>query len=227
MFVAKPIYSITPFTLLDYPDKTACIIWFAGCNMKCVYCYNPEIVRGEGKLTIDEALKFLKSRINLIDAVVLSGGESTQFDDLENFAVKIKQLGMLVKIDTNGSNPAVIKSFIDRGLVDYVALDFKALADDYFSITQSKLFTRFINTLELLISSAVTFEIRTTVHSELISNSKLTEMIDLVYEKGYRGNYYIQNFVNDCKTIGMLENSYLKVPPINYPASDLMVISRN
>jgi len=227
MFVAKPIYSITPFTLLDYPDKTACIIWFAGCNMKCVYCYNPEIVRGEGKLTIDEALKFLKSRIKLIDAVVLSGGESTQFDDLENFAVKIKQLGMLVKIDTNGSNPAVIKSFIDRGLVDYVALDFKALADDYFSITQSKLFTRFINTLELLISSAVTFEIRTTVHSELISNSKLTEMIDLVYEKGYRGNYYIQNFVNDCKTIGMLENSYLKVPPINYPASDLMVISRN
>ncbi len=227
MFVAKPIYSITPFTILDYPDKTACIIWFAGCNMKCVYCYNPDIVGGEGKLTIDDALKFLRSRINLIDGVVLSGGECTQFDGLEDLARQIKQLGMLVKIDTNGSNPAVIKSFIDRGLVDYVSLDFKALADDYFSITQSKLFTRFITTLELLINSDVTFEIRTTVHSELISNSKLTEMIDLAYEKGYRGNYYIQNFVNDCKTIGMLENSYMKVPAINYPSSDLKVISRN
>ena len=74
MYADKPIFSITPFTLLDYPDKTACIIWFAGCNMMCVYCYNPEIVKGKGMLSVDDALNFLKSRINLIDAVVLSGG---------------------------------------------------------------------------------------------------------------------------------------------------------
>lgn len=68
--VAKPIYSISPFTLLDYPDKTACILWFAGCNMRCLYCYNPDIVLGKGKISYEEALKFLKTRVNLLDGVV-------------------------------------------------------------------------------------------------------------------------------------------------------------
>lgn len=227
MLIDKPIYSITPFTLLDYPDKTACIIWFAGCNMECVYCYNPDIVNGKGKLSIDDALTFLKSRLNLIDAVVLSGGECTQYKELDIFARKIKQLGMLVKIDTNGSNPSRIKNIIEQDLVDYIALDFKALEVDYFKITNSKLYKRFLDTLEILINSKVKFEIRTTVHSELINTSQLKEMIDLVYLKGYRGSYYLQNFVNNSITLGGISNSYDKIHLFDYKCDDLKVVSRN
>ncbi len=227
MLTDKPIYSITPFTLLDYPDKTACIVWFAGCNMECVYCYNPDIVNGKGKLSIDDALKFLKARMNLIDAVVLSGGECTQYKELDLFARKIKQLGMLVKIDTNGSNPSRIKNIIEQNLVDYIALDFKALEIDYFKITNSKLYKRFLDTLELLINSKIKFEIRTTVHSELINTSQLMKMIDLAYSKGYRGTYYLQNFINNSPTLGKISNSYAKTDSINYKYDDLKVVSRN
>lgn len=227
MLIDKPIYSITPFTLLDYPDKTACIIWFAGCNMECVYCYNPDIVNGKGKLSIDDAIKFLKTRLNLIDAVVLSGGECTQYKELDIFAKRIKQLGMLVKIDTNGSNPSRLKNIIEQNLVDYIALDFKAKEADYFKITNSKLYKRFLDTLEILINSKIKFEIRTTVHSELMNKSQLMEMIDLVYIKGYRGIYYLQNFVNNSITLGGISNSYDKIHLSNYKCDDLKVVSRN
>ena len=89
--VAKPIYSITPFTLLDYPHKAACIIWFAGCNMRCLYCYNPDIVLGKGKLSFQEALNFLKTRINLLDGVVLSGGECTSHKNIKVLLQEIKK----------------------------------------------------------------------------------------------------------------------------------------
>ncbi|HRG39453.1 MAG TPA: anaerobic ribonucleoside-triphosphate reductase activating protein [Bacteroidia bacterium] len=227
MYADKPIFSITPFTLLDYPDKTACIIWFAGCNMRCVYCYNPEIVKGKGMLSVDDALNFLKSRINLIDAVVLSGGESTQYNKLSEFIRKIRELGMLVKLDTNGSNPDRIKALLADGLLDYVALDFKSMEMDYFRITGSKLFSRFVKTLTMLIDSSIAYEVRTTVHTALISNTRLSEMIDFVYAKGYRGNYYIQNFVNNTPTLGRIENAEHKISVINYPHPGLRVICRN
>lgn len=226
MLPVKPIYNITPFTLLDYPDKTACIVWFAGCNMQCVYCYNPDIVNGKGRLSIDDTLKFLSKRINLIDAVVLSGGECTQYKELAVFIKKIKKLGMLVKIDTNGSNLNCIRGLINKKLIDYIALDFKALEIDYFKITKSKLYNRFINTLEYLIDSKFKFEIRTTVHDELISSSQLIKMMDLVYSKGYRGIYYLQNFRNDTQTLGGVGNSEkLILPDIFY--KDLKLVIRN
>ncbi|MCC6837181.1 MAG: anaerobic ribonucleoside-triphosphate reductase activating protein, partial [Bacteroidia bacterium] len=189
MFAAKPIYNITPFTLLDYPDKTACILWFAGCNMRCVYCYNPDIVDGEGKLAIEDVITFLKKRTNLIDAVVLSGGECTRYKGISELAHTIKELGMLVKIDTNGTETETIKQLIDNQLVDYIALDLKALETDFYTITQSKLFQRFNKTLDHLIRIKFPFEIRTTYHSELTGKDSLNKMIDFIYEKGYRGNY--------------------------------------
>jgi pyruvate formate lyase activating enzyme len=93
----KPVYSITPFTLLDYPHKTACILWFAGCNMKCVYCYNPDIVFGKGKISISEVLNFLNRRKSLLDGVVLSGGECTSHKNIRQLLQEIKKLGFLVK----------------------------------------------------------------------------------------------------------------------------------
>ena len=79
---SKLIHSITPFTLLDFPNKTACIVWFAGCNMKCSYCYNPEVVFGKAKLSVEDLMVFLHKRIGLIDGIVLSGGECTLYKEI-------------------------------------------------------------------------------------------------------------------------------------------------
>ena len=135
--LSKPIYNITPFTLLDYPDKSACIFWYAGCNMRCLYCYNPEIVLGKGTTTFSEAISFLKSRQGLLDAVVFSGGECLIHKNILDQIKTVKELGFLIKIDTNGSNPNVLKQLIERNLIDYVALDFKGTKNNFQQITRS------------------------------------------------------------------------------------------
>lgn len=203
----KPIYSITPFTLLDYPHITACIFWFSGCNMRCLYCYNPEIVFGKGKLTFEEALDFLKKRKNLLDGVILSGGECTSHKKIIPFLKKIKEISYLIKIDTNGSNPLVLSEIINLKLVDYIALDFKSLPNNFEKITQSNLFFDFQKSLTILLQYKVKFEIRTTYHSDLFSISDLQKMIQFLERKGYIGYFYIQNFINNTQTISKLNYS--------------------
>lgn len=203
----NPIYDITPFTLLDYPGKTACIIWFAGCNMRCSYCYNPSIVLGKGSISYFDALKFVISRGTLLDAVVLSGGECTSHKDIQLFAESLKKLGRLVKVDTNGSNPEVLKGLIAGQLADFVALDFKAPRARWEELTASKHFEHFEQSLGLLISSGVPFEVRTTVHDGLLTTEDLSGMITYLEEKNYRGTYYLQEFRNATSTIGSLPPS--------------------
>nr|WP_211196225.1 anaerobic ribonucleoside-triphosphate reductase activating protein [Flavobacterium sp. H122] len=203
----KPIYSITPFTLLDFPHITACILWFSGCNMKCLYCYNPEIVSGKGQFSYEDSLSFLKKRQTLLDGVILSGGECTSHKHFIPFLKEVKQLGYAVKIDTNGSNSALLAEIIKLKLVDYIALDFKSLPDNYKKITQSDLFDSFQKTLDILLEYKVKFEVRTTYHSDLISISDLKKMILFLEQKGYIGYYYIQNFINNTPTIGNLNYS--------------------
>ncbi|MBK8954025.1 MAG: anaerobic ribonucleoside-triphosphate reductase activating protein [Saprospiraceae bacterium] len=210
--MSNPIYHITPFTQLDYPDKLACIIWFAGCNMRCLYCYNTEIVKGKGRLSYEEALEFLKSRKNLLDAVVLSGGECTMHIRLEEFIHKIKDMHFLVKIDTNGSHPRLLSKLIRENLIDYVALDFKALQDRFFKITRSDHFKDFEKTLELLVSSKIPFEVRTTVHSEFLDQDYLIRMARYLKNKSYSGTYFLQSFFNDIPTLGSLKNDYKSIP---------------
>lgn len=227
MSAAKPIYSITPFTLLDYPDKTACILWFAGCNMRCSYCYNPDIVLGVGKLQLTEVFHFLCARKGLIDAVVLSGGECTQYHEIEKLLTDLKEMGFLVKIDTNGSRPDVLQSILNKKTIDFISLDFKAIPADFFKVTGSKLFNRFEKSLELLISSDIPFEIRTTIHNDLISVVNLNKMIAFVYSKGYKGKYYIQHFINNLPTLGKINNNYRKFTPDDIIDNKQLVIFRN
>lgn len=219
----KAIYSITPFTLLDYPHKTACILWFAGCNMRCLYCYNPEIVLGKGKISFDEALLFLNSRKNLLDGVVLSGGECTSHKRLEPFLQKIKAMGFSVKIDTNGSNPQILSDLINKNLIDYVALDFKALPDKFNSITQSNLFEDFNKSLQLLLQYKVKFELRTTYHSELLNENDLKKMIQFLENQNYVGHFFIQHFINNVETIGDLENSKRNIQAIKFSTRSIKV----
>lgn len=202
--LAKPICNITPFTLLDYPNKSACILWYAGCNMRCLYCYNPEIVLGKGAFTFSETISFLKKRKGLLDAVVFSGGECLIHKNIVEQIKEVKALGFLVKIDTNGSNSKVVKQLLDNNLIDYVALDFKALKPNYNAITKSNLFDEFEETLDLLLVCSIPFEVRTTYHSELISDAELNQMMHFLELKKYKGNYYIQHFQNNIETLGNL-----------------------
>lgn len=226
--IVNAIYSITPFSLLDYPDKTACILWFAGCNMRCLYCYNPDIVLGKGKISNAQALKFISSRKGLLDGVVLSGGECTLHKNIIPLITEIKRMGMLVKIDTNGSSPKVLKLLLQNKLVDYVALDFKGTAASFRKITQSDFFQRFEETLVLLLHSNIKFEVRTTVHSDLINEQDLMWMHNYLEKKGYKGKYYLQNFVKDVPTLGNIENSKKEITAFEYyPEAKVNVIVRN
>ena len=203
----KAIHSFTPFTLLDYPDKSACILWFAGCNMKCEYCYNPEIVFGKGSFYFSEIISFLKSRRNLLDAVVFSGGECLIHKDIIPFIKLVKSLGYLIKVDTNGSQPKVLEKLIEENLIDYVALDFKGPKEKFFAITKSDFYTQFISSFELLQASFIPFEVRTTYHSSLLNPEDIVAMQDVLLELGYDKNYYIQNFRNYQNTIAPLHDS--------------------
>ena len=205
--LAKPICNITPFTLLDYPNKSACILWYAGCNMRCLYCYNPKIVLGKGAISFSETISFLKKRKGLLDAVVFSGGECLIHKNIVEQIKEVKALGFLVKIDTNGSNSKIVKQLLNDNLIEYVALDFKALKSSYNAITKSNLFDEFESSFELLLASTIPFEIRTTYHSELISDVELNEMIHFLEYKEYKGNYYIQYFKNNVETLGNLSSS--------------------
>lgn len=201
----KPLYDITPFTALDYPDHLAAIFWFAKCNMRCVYCYNKDIVFGEGEITEEEAIAFLQSRIGLLEAVVLSGGEATFYNDLVEFCRKIKQLKFKIKLDTNGLNPEMIQVLIENKLVDYIALDYKAPKEKYFEITKDKHFDSFSTTLNFLIQKQFSFEVRTTVHSDLLRVEEINRIIKDLLKRGYSGTYYLQPFVFTECTIGKIQ----------------------
>ena len=130
-----PIVDITSFTFQDFPGHTACIIWFAGCNFRCPYCHNPEFITGNmPKIPEEKVFEFLKSRVGLLEGVVLSGGECCLFNEVYDFVKKIKALGFLVKIDTNGTNTKLIKSMVNDKLIDFVALDYKAPKNKFVSI---------------------------------------------------------------------------------------------
>ncbi|MBS7786597.1 anaerobic ribonucleoside-triphosphate reductase activating protein [Flavobacterium sp. CYK-55] len=205
--MVRPVSNLTPFTLLDYPDKTACILWYAGCNMRCLYCYNPEVVLGKGKFSLDQMLVFLKSRVGLLDAVVFSGGECLLHKDIESHIKTVKEMGFLVKVDTNGSQPKKLQKLLEAQLIDYVALDFKSKRESFEFITQSDLFDKFEASLKMLIAGNYSFEVRTTYHSELIAKQEMYDMIDYLKFNQYSGVYYLQHFRNNSPTLTALNNS--------------------
>ena len=201
----KPLYDITPFTALDYPDHLAVIFWFAKCQMQCVYCYNRDIVFGDGKISQEEALLFLNNRQGLLEGVVLSGGEATLYGELVEFCKQIKQLNFKIKLDTNGLNPKIVSALVENDLVDYIALDYKAPKQKFDAITKNKHFDSFSATLDYLISKSFPFEVRTTVHSDLLQPEDINQIIDDLCKRGYKNSYYLQKFVYTPGTIGEVE----------------------
>ena len=148
----KIVYDITRFTTTDYAGHLSCIIWFIGCNFRCLYCYNDNIVYTKrGKYDFKEVLEFLKSRIGLLDSVVLSGGEAT-IHNLIPICKEIKKLGFKIKLDTNGSNFKQIKELVELKLIDYMAIDFKSPKDKFKDIVGVDIYEHCIKTIKYLIS---------------------------------------------------------------------------
>lgn len=165
--------------------------------MRCQYCYNPEIVLGKGKITLTDATLFLKSRQGFLEGMVLSGGECTMYKGIISWIREVKEMGFSIKIDTNGSRPDILKELCEEGLIDYIALDYKALPSTFQFVTGSDLYDKFEESLELLLSGSIDFEVRTTVHSNLISKEDLHQMGHYLINKGYRGKYYVQYYVDN------------------------------
>lgn len=201
----KIINSISPFTLLDYEGHTSAILWFSGCNMRCAYCYNYDVVLEPSQYSLNDIDGFLKTRQGLLDAVVLCGGEPTLHKELPYIIDHIKDMGFKVKLDTNGSKPRMIEKLLKRDEVDYYALDFKAPESSFKDITASNIvFEEFLTSLLYLIHSEVDFEVRTTYHSGLLSLNDIYEILGLLEDLGYKKTYYIQKFVNSFNTMGCL-----------------------
>ena len=192
-----PVYDLTPFTMLDFPDQCAAIIWFSGCNMRCPYCHNPQIVRGKGRKKMDDVLTFLDRRKALLDGVVLSGGEATIYPGLCDLADKLKTMGYAIKLDTNGTRPQVIRELLDRELLDYIALDYKSPPEKARLVTGADHFVAFEQTLDMLCTQdRLAFEIRTTVHTGLMDESDISAIIHDLGRRGYGGAYYVQNYTD-------------------------------
>jgi len=195
--------------------------------MRCVYCYNPEIVLGKGQLKLEAALTFIASRKHLIAGVVFSGGECTLYPQLGELAVAVKAMGLAVKLDTNGTRPQVLEHFIQQGWVDYVALDFKAPLEKYNAITKTNLFESFVASLTVLINAGIPFEVRTTIHHALLSREDLSDMLLFLEKMGYTGCYYLQLFVNDVPTLGCLRLSYYPADWIPPSTDRIQVVLRH
>ena len=207
---ANVIYDLTSFTHLDYPNHLACIVWFSGCNMRCDYCYNKDIVFAkDGKHSYRDILDFLKTRVNLLEAVVLSGGEASSYD-LVPFCQKIKELGFKIKLDTNGTNFLHVKELLELNLLDFIALDYKAPISKFTQITHSNKFDEFSKTLDLLLYSNIDFEVRTTLHSDLLDENDINEIIDDLINRNYNKPYYIQGFRDTGENIANLSASKKK-----------------
>ena len=201
---ANVIYDLTSFTHLDYPEHLSCIVWFSGCNMRCDYCYNKDIVFAKsGKYSYEDILNFLKTRVNLLEAVVLSGGEASSYD-LVLFCQKIK-------LDTNGTNFLHVKELIELNLLDYVALDYKSPKTKFTQITHSNKFDEFSQTLDFLIKSSVEFEIRTTLHDDLLDENDINEIIIDLKNRKYTSKYFIQEFRDTGTNIANLQRPKKKI----------------
>lgn len=202
-----PFHAITPFTMLDFPGLCACIVWVAGCNMRCGYCHNPQIVLGKGTIGEEEAIDFLERRQGLLDGVVLSGGEATTWPGLAGFAARVKTLGFAIKLDTNGLRPDVVARLIERRLVDQIALDYKAPPARFRHVTATNAYRQFSITLDLLCAQdAVPFEVRTTLHTGLLGEDDVLTMARDLAARRYRGTYAVQRAVidPDRSTLGQM-----------------------
>jgi pyruvate formate lyase activating enzyme len=185
----------TPLSLIDFPGKIACIVFTIGCNFRCPYCHNPELVDETVEETYSEEyiLSFLEKRKKMYDGIVITGGEPTMHDDLSAFIQKVKDLGFLVKLDTNGTNPKLLTELIRAKLVDYIAMDVKAPLRNYYRTGGRPVDIGEIReSIDVLMQGTVPYEFRTTVVKALLTPEDIE---GIMHEIEGASQYYLQKFV--------------------------------
>lgn len=198
------IKEIQKFTLIDYPGKLACTLFLAGCNFRCGFCHNPELISYGGNESISEKeiLDFLKKRKGQLDGVCITGGEPLLSLE-KDFLKQIKSLGYFIKIDTNGSFPERLKEFIEEGLVDYVAMDIKSSKEKYSEIVGSNVDTEKVEKSIKLISGLENYEFRTTIVERIHSKEEIRKMAEWLNEvvDGKPKKIFLQGFKNTGKIL--------------------------
>lgn len=170
-------------SLIDFPGKISCVLFTQGCNFQCPYCHNPQLVKSGKDSSIGEAWlwDFLKRRTGFVDGVVITGGEPTLQKDLVTFCGKIKAMGYLLKLDTNGSRPQVVQELIEEGFVDYIALDIKTDPSSYSPVLcgDSQQFA-ILETIRAVLTSSVEHELRTTCVKPLVDDTMIEGIVPMV-----------------------------------------------
>lgn len=202
-----------PLTLLDFPGKVAAIVFTQGCLFRCDYCHNPDLIPRNVAGSYDEAeiLSLLERRSTILDGVCITGGEPTIQPDLLDFMAQIKALGLLVKLDTNGWRPEVVRQALERNLVDYIAMDIKApwsKYEDIIKIPADTIVARCQESLRLIIASGIDHEFRTTVWSAVHTPQDLTEIASYLPPDTY---YNLQHVRYDTT----LNPSIAQAPPLD------------
>lgn len=205
------IGGLQKLSLIDYPDKLACVVFCAGCSYRCPWCHNPELVLPEKinkipKISEQDFFEFLKQRKGLLDGVCIGGGEPTINQDLQEFCQKIKELDYAIKLDTNGSNPEILEKLINNKLIDYVALDVKAPAEKYVQLIglekniglgraqnfwTDKIIQNVDKSIQLLKQNKIDYEFRTTVVPEIL---KIEDIIKIAQWIEPAKRYFLQQF---------------------------------
>jgi pyruvate formate lyase activating enzyme len=237
------IGGLQKLTLIDYPGKLAATVFCLGCNFRCPFCYNselvlPEKIKKQSAIDEKEFFNFLKERKGLLEGVCITGGEPTTYDDLPFFIKKIRELGYLVKLDTNGSNPEMLEKLIDEKLIDYAAMDIKAplglksqipnpksqtnskfQIPKYEKATGTKVdLNKIKKSVEILKNSNIGFEFRTTMVPGVHTKEDIVEIAKWI--GGPKVKYYLQNFRPE-KTIDL---KFETIKP--YPQEYLLEIQK-
>ena len=199
-------------SLLDYEDRVSCVLFAKPCNFRCPFCHNGDLVlQSQHFIPWAEIIDYLKKRGGLIDAVVFTGGEPTMMPDLKEKIIEVRNMGFEIKLDTNGTNPEIVKDLIDSNLIDYVAMDIKNEPKLYAGTCgkDAVALDRIKETINLLMNSGINYEFRTTLVKEFHENTNFNEMGKMI--EGAR-KLYLQKFVDrdGCIVRGLNEVSQEK-----------------
>jgi len=207
------IGGVQKLSLIDYPGKVAIVIFTQGCNFRCPYCHNRELVLPqEYKDTIpeQEVLSLLKNRRRYFDAVVVTGGEPTEQKDLAGFLIRVKAMGYLIKLDTNGSRPEMLRGLMIRGLIDYIAMDIKSSPEKYAkAIGVNFPYEKIQQSIDLIKSSHLPHRFRTTVVEPMCGFSDVCRIAALLEDTP---NYRLQAFRSSPKMVNPGVQNIAQIP---------------
>lgn len=181
-------------SLVDFDGYVACTLFTGGCNYRCPFCHNSPLIKSQPTIDMDEIITYLTKRKKMIDAVVITGGEPTLHIELPDVIKQIKSLGFIIKLDTNGTNPKMLKELLDNKLIDYVAMDIKTSLNNYPIVTGviNPLLDNVKQSINILKNSNINYEFRTTLVKEYHDINTINEIKELI--KGSK-KLFLQKFV--------------------------------